>query len=61
VAKIVVKLVRSTVGRMQSHRRVVHALGLKKVNSTAKHEKTPQIMGMIRKVGYLLEWEEVSE
>ncbi len=46
---------------MQSHRRVVHALGLKKVNSTAKHEKTPQIMGMIRKVGYLLEWEEVSE
>jgi len=59
--KIKVELVRSPIGREESHKRTVAALGLKKINSKAVHNATPQIQGMIRKVGYLLRVEEVSE
>ena len=59
--KIKIKLVKSPYGRKDSHIRTVRALGLWKINSKAIHEKTPQIMGMIRKVSYLLSVEEVSE
>ncbi|MBN1903428.1 50S ribosomal protein L30 [Candidatus Sumerlaeota bacterium] len=61
VGKIRIKLVRSPNGRIVNHIRTVRSLGLKKVNSSVVQEDTPQIRGMIRKVGYLLSVEEVSE
>lgn len=61
VGKIRIKLIKSTIGRKQNHRRTVRALGLKKLNSTVVHEATPQIKGMIRRVNYLLKVEEVTE
>lgn len=61
MAKIQIKLVKSPYGRKETHIRTVRSLGLWKINSRAVHEKTPQIMGMIRKVSYLLSVEEVSE
>lgn len=61
MGKIKITLVKSPIGRKESHKRTLRALGLKKVNSTVIQEATPQIMGMIRKVGYLLSVEEVSE
>jgi large subunit ribosomal protein L30 len=59
--KVKVTLVRGLVGCKQDHRRTVRALGLRKVNSSAIKEATPQILGMIRKVRYLLKVEEIAE
>ncbi|AEB74926.1 ribosomal protein L30 [Clostridium botulinum BKT015925] len=37
----------------------MNALGLKKIGKSVMHEDTPQIRGMINKVSYLLNIEEV--
>ncbi|HHV36965.1 MAG TPA: 50S ribosomal protein L30 [Candidatus Cloacimonetes bacterium] len=55
-----VTLVRSTIGRTENHKRVVKALGLRKLNSFRIHDDTPVIRGMINKVSYLLKVEEVQ-
>lgn len=59
MAKIKVKLVRSTIGRKQDQIDTVKALGLKKINSEVEHNDTPQIRGMIEKVIHLLEVKEM--
>ncbi len=41
-------------------RLVVAGLGLKKTNSTKVLPDTPQTMGMIAKVSYLITWERVD-
>lgn len=61
MSKIRIKLVKSPIGRQEKHKRTVRGLGLKKLNSSVIHEATPQIMGMVRKVDYLVNVEEVSE
>ena len=61
MGKIKIKLVKSPIGRKESHKRTVRGLGLKRLNATVVQEATPQIMGMVRKVEYLLSVEEVSE
>ena len=61
MGKIKIKLVKSPIGRQEVHKRTVRALGLKKLQSSVIHEATPQILGMVRRVGYLLEVEEVAE
>ncbi len=58
--KLRIKLVRSTIGRKPKHRRTVEALGLRKVGSVVEHEATPQILGMVNKVSYLLDVEELK-
>lgn len=59
MSKLRIKLVRSPIGRKETHKKTVLALGLKRMHQEVEHEKTPQIMGMIRTVDYLLDWEEV--
>lgn len=59
MAKIRVKLVKSLIGRKQDQIDTVKALGLKKLHSVVEHEDTPQIRGMIDKVSFLLEVEEI--
>jgi large subunit ribosomal protein L30 len=60
VAAIKVKLVRGLAAVPAPHRVVVAGLGLKKLNSTKLLPDTPQTMGMIGKVSYLLTWERVD-
>jgi large subunit ribosomal protein L30 len=60
MAAIKVKLVRGLAGCPASHRLVVQGLGLKKHDSTKILPDTPQTMGMINKVSYLVEWERVD-
>lgn len=50
-----VTLKRSPVGTPEGHRLVLRGLGLRRIRQTAVHPDTPQVRGMIRKVGYLLE------
>jgi len=57
---IKIKLVRSVIGRTEKQRAVVKGLGLKKINSEVIRQKRPEILGMIRKVEFLLQVEEVG-
>lgn len=59
MAKLNIKLVRSTIGRKQDQIDTVKALGLKKLNSEVEQEDTPQIRGMIQKVSHLVEVKEI--
>ena len=58
--KIAVKLVKSKFGRKKGHIECVKGLGLRKINHTVELDDTPSIRGMINKVSYLLEVEEVQ-
>jgi len=51
----VITLRRSPIGTPQKHRRVLCGLGLRKIRQTVTRPNTPQVRGMIGKVGYLLE------
>ncbi len=57
--KIRVKLIKSTAGRIQSHKDCVRGLGLRRINSIRDVIDTPCNRGMINKVYYLLQVEEV--
>ena len=59
MAKLKITLVKSLIGRKKDQKATVEALGLGKVNSTAEHNDTPQIRGMINKISYLLKVEEI--
>ena len=59
-AKIRVKLVRSMNGRLESHKACVRGLGLRRINHIRELEDTPAVRGMIRKVSYMVECEEVN-
>ncbi len=54
-----VKLVRSTVGRLASHRACVRGLGLRRIGHVVEVEDTPANRGMINRVEYLLKIEGV--
>ena len=57
--KVRVTLVKSTIGALKAQKATVAALGLKKINSFRIHEENPCILGMIKKVGYLLKVEKI--
>ncbi len=58
--KIKVTLVKSTIATLPAHKKIVEALGLKKINSFKIHDANPCILGMIKKVDYLLKVENVK-
>jgi large subunit ribosomal protein L30 len=60
MAAIQVKLVRGLAGCPAKHRVIVAGLGLKKRDSTKLLPDTPQTLGMIDKVSYLVEWKRVD-
>ncbi|MFB6469185.1 50S ribosomal protein L30 [Cytobacillus sp. Hz8] len=49
-----ITLTRSVIGRPQSQRETVKALGLRKVNQTVEQQDNPAIRGMINKVSHLV-------
>jgi len=55
VPGIRVTLRRSPIGTPQKHRLVLRGLGLRHIRQTTVRPDTPQVRGMIKKVGYLLE------
>ena len=60
MAKIRIRLVRSTIGQIPRHRATVRSLGLRKIGSSAVQEDTPAILGMVRNVSHLVSVESVS-
>ncbi len=57
--KIRVKQVRSSIDRPQRQKDTLIALGLRKINGTAEHVATPQVLGMVAKVNHLITVEEI--
>lgn len=57
--KVKVTLVRSRHGRLASHKACVAGLGLRRIRQTVEVIDTPENRGMINKVQYLLNVEEV--
>lgn len=57
--KIKVTLIKSTIAILPEHKKVVEALGLRKINSFKIHNDTPAINGMIDKVKYLVKVEKI--
>ena len=60
MAKLEIKLVRSTIGRLDKHKKTVEALGLKKVGQTVVKEDNPAISGMVNSIDFMLEVKEVE-
>lgn len=51
--------IRSTIGRVEKQKKIVRALGIKKLYQSVVHKDTPQIRGMIEKVKHLVKVEEI--
>ena len=60
INKVKVKLVKSRFGRIKKHTASLSGLGLRKINQEVVIDATPENMGMINQVRYLLEVEEVK-
>ncbi len=57
--KLAVTLIRSKNGRLKSHKACVAGLGLRRMHQTVQVIDTPENRGMINKVQYMLNVEEV--
>lgn len=58
--KLKITQVRSVIDQIEPQKRTIKALGLGRPNYAVVHADTPQIRGMIRKVGHLVKVEEVN-
>ncbi len=58
--KLRITQVRSAIRRPSTQKRVIEALGLRKLNQTVEHNDSPTIRGMVHKVQHLVTVEEVS-
>ena len=59
--KLKVTQTRSTINRIERHKKIIKSLGLGKIGKSRIHNDTPSIRGMINKVAYLLKVEELKE
>jgi large subunit ribosomal protein L30 len=53
--KITIKLVRSPICTPEMHKKIVRALGLRKINQTVERPDSPGFRGMVLKVPHLLQ------
>ncbi len=59
--KLRVTLIRGVMGKKPAHKATVIGLGLRWRSHTVEVADTPEIRGMIGKIGYMLKVSEVSE
>ncbi len=59
MAKVKITQTKSVIEKTERQKNTVKALGLKGVRSTAEHDLTPQIEGMIKKVSHLVSVENI--
>ena len=60
INKVRIKLVKSRFGRIKKHAASLSGLGLRKINQEVIIDATPENMGMVNQVHYLLEVEDVK-
>jgi large subunit ribosomal protein L30 len=61
MAQLKITWTKSYIGRPQNQRKVIQALGLKRLHHTVTHGDTPTIRGMVNQVQHLLTVEEIAE
>ena len=61
MAKVKVTLKRSLIGRPETQRKTVRALGLRKINSVVELPNNPAIRGQLHKVEHLVVVEEIAD
>ena len=61
MAQLKITWTKSYIGKPQDQRKVVRALGLRRLHHTVTHGDTPTIRGMVNKVSHLLTVEEIAE
>jgi large subunit ribosomal protein L30 len=59
--KLIVRQIRSTIGRPERQRLVLRALGLRRIGHQREHQDNPVVRGMIRKVNHLVEVREADQ
>ncbi|MCK5055188.1 MAG: 50S ribosomal protein L30 [Candidatus Aminicenantes bacterium] len=59
--KIKIKLKKSIIGRTEKQRAIVRGLGLRKINSEVERESSPEILGMVKKIDFMLDVSEVGK
>ena len=57
--KLKVTQIKSAIGYNKKDKLTLEALGIKKMHSSAVHNDSPQIRGMITAINYLLKVEEI--
>jgi len=60
MSKLKITQIRSTIRRPEKQKRIVEALGFRKMNQSVIQPDNPQIRGMIRKVAHLVRVEEMK-
>lgn len=55
MSKIVLKQVKSLIGRPESQRKIIAALGLGRIGKTKEINDSPAVRGMIAKVEHMVE------
>ena len=58
--KIILTLIKSTIGQKPAKRATVRSLGLRKINSCVEQEANPAILGMAASVSHLVKVEEIN-
>ena len=61
MAKVKVTLKRSLIGRPETQRKTVRALGVRKINSVVELPDNPAIRGQLHKVEHLIAVEEIAD
>ncbi len=56
--KIKVTQIKSSSGRLASHKATVRGLGLRRMHQTVEVEDTPEVRGMINRIAYMVSVEE---
>ena len=59
IKKLRIKLIKSRFGRIKKHRACIAGIGLKKINQVVELDATPENLGMINKIRYLVNVEEL--
>lgn len=59
MARVQIIQIRSVIKRPKNQKLTIQALGLGKINRKVEVENTPQIAGMLRKVGHLVTVKEI--
>ncbi len=55
MSKVKITLVKSPIDKTKRQKETLKALGFRKMHQTVEHEDNPQIQGMIRVVGHLVQ------
>ena len=58
--RIRITQVKSGIDRNETAKRTLVALGLRKMNASVEVAATPQILGMVKRVGHLIKVEELQ-